>query len=339
MPRHKVKIYRKRRPVRTFLRLLGVFIAAAAILLIASFFWLQNFIVHTTDGIRVDAPFLRGIMGEIPAASILPYPLPPEASPSPTPSPVVTPEPLPPGVYERVLHVPAGNLDAILDWGQTLNSFDANAVMIPLNTPDGYLWWETEIVFAHSYLLAGNGRIDLILDQIDPDVRQSALLYTFHNSLMAERNSPAARGDNWLDPTHVDIQAYLTDQALELVALGFDEIILQDFYLPTEYQLANDNADILLFLETLAFALSEVNASLSLMVREADWIIDGGLDFTELAEFITRFYTQLDTETVQNEARFVTLYTRVSQVLAADTDRFIPFAIGTVQDGNWVLFR
>ena len=333
-----MKIYRQRRPVRAFFRLFAIILTLCAILLVASFFWLQNFTVHTTEGIRVDAPFLHRFMGEIPASSILPYPPPPEASPEPTPSPIATPDPLPQGVYERVLHVSAGYVDTIIDWQQTLDGFEANAVMVPMNNTQGELWWETEVTLAHSYLLAGDGRIDLILDQMARDVRRVALLYAFHNQLMAERNEPAALTEYWLDPTNEDMQAYLIELALELVALGFDEIVLRDFAFPPNDD-GQQNTQVLAFLEDLARQLRRRDAVLSVMIPESAWILEDGLDPTALLNVAARFYTELDMETLQNEARFQTLEQQVERVLGADTTRFIPFVPSvTLHEGNWVIW-
>lgn len=339
MARQKVKIYRKRRPLRTFLRLFGILVAAAAILLVGSFFWLQNFIVYTTEGIRIDAPFLRNFTEEIPASSILPYPIAPTPQPTYTPPPTIETEELPPGVYERVLHVNNTQLDAILDWEHTLYSFSATGVMIPLNTTSGELWWETDISLAHSYLLAGDGRIDLIVDQIPNEIRRSALLHTFYNTYMAQRNQPAALSETWLDPENVEIQNYIIDQAVELVALGFHEIVLQDFFLPTGEALPQNHEAILAFLSRLSGRLAQVDASLSVFVPEAFWIVDEGLNPNLLANSIARFYTQLDLETVQNETRFLVLYNRISHILGEDSNRFIPFAPGVMLDGNWLIVQ
>ena len=324
--------------MRAFFRLFAIIIALCAVLFVASFFWLQNFIVHTTEGIRIDAPFLRGITDEIPASSIIPYPLPTEPSPEPEPSPVITPEILPQGVYERVLHVSLGHLDTILDWQQTLDGFEANAVMIPMNNRQGQLWWETEIAFAHSYLLGGDGRIDLILDQMNRDVRRAAILHAFHNELMAQRNEPAALNEYWLDPTNEDIQTYLIEQALELVSLGFTEIVLRDFGFPANDD-GQESAQVIAFLGNLARQLGRHDASLSVMIPESAWILEDSLDPAALLNVVARFYTQLDMETLQNEARFQTLEQQVQRILGADSTRFIPFVpTVTVREGNWVIW-
>ena len=339
MPRTRVKIYRKRRPLRTFLWTLAILMVTTALLLLGSFFWFQNFIVHTTDGIRLDIPILRAFTEEIPASSVLPEPAPFLPEPTPTPQPTLPePEVLPEGVYERVLHVPIAHLDTVLDWGETLSGFSATAVMIPLSVAEGYLWWDTSLPMAHSYLLAGEGRIDLTLDQIPNTVRRAALIHTFYNEHMSARNVPASLYGNWLDPHHPDIIAYITDQAQELVSLGFNEIVLRDFYPQVSADTPFDSSAVYTFLETLAQTLLAEGASLSLLLLESDWILDEGLDLSVLSQFVARFYTQLETETVQNQARFLTLSSRVDAVLGAGNDRFIPFAPGVTQDGNWMIY-
>ena len=55
----KRQIYRKRRPVRAIVIVLLIALLAAAIFYIGVFFGFRKYIVYTTDGLRVEVPWLQ----------------------------------------------------------------------------------------------------------------------------------------------------------------------------------------------------------------------------------------------------------------------------------------
>ncbi len=55
----KKRIYRKRNPILTALKVLGGVIAALILLVVLLFFSFQKYIVYTSDGIKLDIPYLR----------------------------------------------------------------------------------------------------------------------------------------------------------------------------------------------------------------------------------------------------------------------------------------
>ncbi len=55
----KRKIYKKRRPIQTTLKVLGILLAALIALFIIAFFSFQRYIVYTPDGLRLEIPFVQ----------------------------------------------------------------------------------------------------------------------------------------------------------------------------------------------------------------------------------------------------------------------------------------
>lgn len=145
----------------------GILIAAAAIMLLFAivFVWFQRYIVYTPDGIRLDVPFLRGILDEIP----------PEARREP---------------------------------------------------------------FPRSRQNEGLPR------EIDENAQTNA----------ASLDSAPL----WLNPNDRAAQVYVTDLAIELVRLGFDEILLVNFYPPNDADFAVIDG----FIEELRQILSAYGAVL-----------------------------------------------------------------------------
>ncbi len=53
------KIYKKRRPVKTTLKVFGILLAALIVLFIVAFFSFQRYIVYTPDGPRLEIPIVQ----------------------------------------------------------------------------------------------------------------------------------------------------------------------------------------------------------------------------------------------------------------------------------------
>ena len=348
MARQKEKIYRRRRPVRALLRTLGFSVLALAVLLVVVFFQFQRYIVYTPDGIRLDIPFLRGILDDIPEDAS-PYPiLPPAEAETPAdtveayvPDVSVTAEPL------YTVWLSGAQLADVPDWEAALYGFGANAVLVSMNDASGALWWDSAVTLATSYALTGEGDPRPVLEAMGADTQRAALLYGFQNRLMAQRNPPVALTEDRLDPESAEVQAYLTDLALELVQLGFDEIVLMDFAYPPGPG-ASAEAIPLDFLSELANALSAAGAELSLMTREADWLDPEESendasplrpDFRRLSAIVSRFYCLLEPETLTDEARLAALDASVQAILGhAELYRFVPGGPGfRPQAGSWMM--
>ena len=342
--RPKERIYRRRRPLRTLIKVLGAAVLTIAILLVVVFFWFQSYIVYTPEGIRLDIPFLRGILDEIPEnAQEEPFPvLPPEAPGDPA-EPVRPGETEPPPSIRSVLFTGEA-LATIPDWDLTLAGFRADAILVAMNDETGLLWWESAVEMARSYALSGEGNPGPILEAMDPEVWRSALLVGFQNELMASRNPPLAlAAEGWLDPRDVEVRDYVMDLALELGRLGFDEIVLADFTFPPDYPETAD-AVIISFLRDLASALGTLDVRLSVMTHELDWydpedtahFFRPGL--FQLAEIVFRFYCVIEPTTLADEERYAALMAAVQSILGGGAYRFVPVGPGGgPEEGNWVV--
>jgi len=323
---------------------LGILTLVVAVLFIVVFFWFQNFIVYTPDGIRLDIPFLRDILDEIPE----------DASPYPILPPVETPPPIhgdpddepevPIQVEDfRTVFLQGADLSNVL-WELAIEGLGVDGVLVAMNDPSGMLWWDTDVPYARSFELAGAGDPAPYLEQMGEDLRRSALLYGFQNNLMATRNPPIALGDNFLDPANVTVQSYLVDLALDLVRLGFNEIVLTGFTYPPEYQSEETDRALLDFFTSFANTLRVAGASLSILTVEADWLDAYGYpapfhpSFGDLAPIVDRFYCILRPETTLDSPAFAALLSAVEAVLGHETHRFVPGASGLRPDeGNWIV--
>ena len=340
--KQREKIYRRRRPLRALLRVLGILALLAVVLFVVVFFWFQNFIVHTSEGIRLDIPFLREILDEIPE----------DASPDPIPPPVETPSPAigdpndepdtPIQVDDfRMVYFQGTDLSNVL-WEFALEGFDG--ALIAMNDDSGMLWWDTDVPYAQSFELSGTGDPAPYLEQMGEDTRRSAILYGFQNRLMATRNPPIALTDDFLDPANVTVQSYVIDLALDLVRLGFNEIVLTGFSYPPDYQSGETDQILLDFFAELANVLRVAGASLSIMTQEADWLdaygdpVNFHPSLTALAPIVDRFYCILRPETTLDSPQFVALHTAVEAVLGQESHRFVPGAPGLrLDEGNWIV--
>lgn len=335
------------------MKVLGISLLVLTVLAIGIFFWFQRYIVYTSEGIRLDVPFLREMLDEIPEDAS-PYPIPP---PTPTPDPVW--QAIEPGQEDgaepfRTVWLSGPAFEVVPDWEAAFWIAGGDAVLIEVNDETGRLWWDSEVDLAVGYDLTGTVSPQLLLPATGEDTWRAAVLVTFSNQLMALRNPPAALGDHddpwpWLDPEHPDIQAYIRDLALELASLGFDEIVLAEFTYPPDAPVALDqqeqDAVILDFLTELSRSLSRVDVALSLMTTEQNWIpsdeesvIPLRPNVQALSDIVFRFYCILEPETVESAARRNRLLSAARDVLGEDyLRRFIPGGIGEIPEtGSWM---
>lgn len=330
--------------MRTLLRFLGILTLTAALLFVVVFFWFQSFIVYTADGIRLDIPFLRGMLDEIPEDAS-PYPILPAESPPPLSDPEVEPA-LPIEIDDfRTVFVRGADLSDIA-WELAIHGLEVDGVLISMSEPSGMLWWDADVPFAHSFELAGAGDPTPYLEQMGSDITRSALLYTFHNPLLTTRHPGLALTDDVLDPAHPDVQTYLTDLALDLIRLGFDEIVLTGFALPQNDQDEEEEPDqhLLSFLSELSRTLRLAGGTLSIMTQEADWVDAYGYPaafhprLETLLPIIDRVYCILSPDTIPASEQFTALLTAAESVLDHAMHRFVPGAPGTRPDeGNWIV--
>ena len=353
MARQKERIYKRRRPLRTLLRVLGVALLTFVVLAVTIFFVAQRYIVYTPDGVRLDIPILRDILDDIPESAqrepILPEPEHPPGDPAE--------EDLEPREPTLAAFIQGTTLTAIPDWAFALRGVGANAMLAAVSDEHGRLSWETGIELAIRFDLAGEGLIAPRLETLDEDNHSAALLYGFSNQFMAQRNPDMALTTGWLDPANEEVRAYIMDLALELATLGFDEIVLSGFTFPPNSPVA-DGALILSFLTELALALGAVGTDLSLMTLEEHWHNPEGErlplypDLGALSHIVFQFYCVLTPETLEYPERFAALMQAVESTLGrGSAHRFLPGGLPLFPDlyeeeefrplfpqkGNWFL--
>jgi len=335
------------------LKVLGICTLVLTVLAIAVFFWFQRYIVYTSEGVRLDVPFLRGILDEIPE----------DASPYPIPPPEPTPEPIWQGALPveedevdpfRTIWLTGPAFEVVTDWEVALWIAGADAVLIEVNDETGRLWWDSEVGLAISYDLVGTVSPRPLLSAPGEETWRAALLFTFSNQLMALRNPPVALGENddpwpWLNPENLEIQAYIRDLAMELADLGFDEIVLADFTYPpnapVELNQQAQDAVILSFLTELSEALGRVGVVLSLMTTERNWIpaeeesvIPLRPSLQALSDIVFRFYCAVEPDTVESTTRKNQLLSAARDVLGEDyLHRFVPGGSSEIPEtGSWM---
>lgn len=107
-------------------------------------------------------------------------------------------------------------------------------------------------------------------------------------------------GKNWLDPGKEGTQTYLTELALSLVDLGFDEILLTDVTYPTygstdkiAYTADPASQGLSTLVAVLADALQGTDATLSIQISEES-LVNGQVPYSDFAPYISRFYVDAE---------------------------------------------
>lgn len=233
--------YRTRQLLRKLLNALLVIVLLLAIALVFFSIWLRRFVVYTPNGAKLDFSI---ISQDLPSQA----PTPPdkldisiefaEEGTFPPEKPVeiqrlsgyyVEPDMLKndiPGLRTKLEQLPAGT-----------------AVLLDLKSYWGYFFYSTNLgPSSDSYILA---EVDaLIADLAQSDLYLIARLPALRDYEFAKNNTscglPTKKGylwtdENgcyWLDPTDDGTLTHLIQIAKELRALGFDEVVFQNFYVP-----------------------------------------------------------------------------------------------------------
>lgn len=237
--------YRGRGGARAFLKILAIVLAAVLALLIAGYFFLQQFAVVTDSGIHYDIPFLR----TRPPASTSGPPVVVETAPvvtiSPTPTPANTPEPVSPPLHAVSLPRSAlldGTAQALVD------AAGGNAALFDMKADDGTLGYLSDLELAKTLrtsdanpavnpaiqTLTGSGlytvaRVSCFKDNTAPYQNNTLAIKT--NSGYNWRGPDDLR---WTSPASDTVRQYLAGICVELARLGFDEILLDNAGYPTQ---------------------------------------------------------------------------------------------------------
>lgn len=309
--------YRGRRTVTDILRLIAIALAVLVVLAVAAALYLQRYLVYTDDGVRLELPpFLQMLRGEkkTPGGSVS-FPSPgdvsvvvePDGSGAPS-----TPEPEVPGfaIQAPVSQVLDGTAAARLE--QT----GAEALILEMKAPSGQLaWYSDQFTADWAEVNAPRSNNETLKQFNAGDVYTIARVCCFRDdSAPYSLNKQALRRGNynwrdelglrWLSPANGDAQAYIAGLCGELGALGFDEVVLEQFYFPVRGNLYNINQgesyDPDLFGQNVEALLTQVQGALEpygtkLSLRFTEDVItgEGPANSGVTAELLDRFAYRL----------------------------------------------
>lgn len=241
MNRYGYGAYRGRSPMKKFLKALLVIFLILVILCAAAAIYLQQFLVFSSDGVRLELPFLSGETSPEPSLdSVLPDDPLPTPTPEPTPTPVTVgqdpvlmpAEALSDGSVQTLLEQAGGDCalfdmktdDSKLKYvssipliaGTDLNSHDEdlNDTILALNETEDLYTVARVSCFKDGYVFLYNDNF--------PIRTNSGYRWTGPDTMM------------WISPTNPDVQDYIVQVCVELAKLGFDEIVLDNAGYPRE---------------------------------------------------------------------------------------------------------
>jgi len=317
--------YRGRSRARTFLKVVIAVLAIVLVLLVAAYFFLQKYMVVTSDGVRFELPFFVNK----PTPSVAPTP----ATAEPTTPVVVTPTPPPEPeyTYSHAAPFPADALDGIkelyAEGGAELEQYTGGVEDVtPIFTmkgADGLLGYVSQLQLAKDIrATAADEAINKAIrtassgtDALD----MAAYLSCFQDDLTPYyRNMDALRTGagnwrgpgniRWLSPQSEAAREYLADICGELGQLGFREIILDYAAFPAEGELSwiirGDRYDEETFQETVAEFYRAVERAVGsraklAIVTDRTTLDEGanpttGQSLEELCRYADRLYVDLE---------------------------------------------
>lgn len=207
---------------------------------------------------------------------------------------------------------------------------DYNAVVIDVKSVYGNYYYSTEItgattasadvvdIQAVDQLIADLtaqpeltviARVPAFSDPVYALAHQSQGLPLYSGALWTDEN-----GCYWLNPYSNGVQGYLSSIALELAQLGFDEVLYDDFYFPTDDRIAW-TTDVITRDGTVVDAAEHIKDNLF----GSDLLVSFGSRQTEVAAFADRIYVATDNPSDAAEL------TQAMQETLADTSMQIVF--------------
>lgn len=252
MPYRPKDIYRGHRKFRSPLSILLFVVAFLVVAAIGMFYFLQQYIVYDASGVRLQLPF--GREEETPAA---------EGEPAPTPTfeplavEVIWEDPdfedvdmggwedLEPVQDRFIAMADVVNPQALAEAVASVTGGDFySGAILQVKDTSGQLAWTSSCATAVSYGTWGvTDLTGTIATLHEAGKTVAAQISCFVDNMLCARNPSVAlqsggyayrddSGNAWVDPYNRTIRTYVIDLAQELAAMGFDEVILADFYHP-----------------------------------------------------------------------------------------------------------
>lgn len=281
--------YHGRSSLRNALKILAIILLILIILAAGAFIYLQQFIVISADGVRLELPFLQQ---EDPSPEPSSHASPPVVMPTPPATPEPTPEPTPEAIAPVFMPAEAltdgSVLNRLTDAGGDCALFDMKTDVTDLNFTSA-----SQPIAQAVYNPQTPGLNDAIREMNQTDglytvARVSCFkdAYIFlYNDTFPIRTNGGYRWTGpdtlmWISPTNPSVQDYLIQICVELAQLGFDEILLDNAGYPSEgnlgyirygdaYDPAQFSTVIGSFYTKTAAALEEYNVKLSVVTTQA----------------------------------------------------------------------
>ena len=271
--------YHGRSPLKKALRIFLIFFLLLAVLAVAAFIYLQQYVVISEDGVHLDLPFLQ----QTPSPS----------TPVPAPSlDLVTPTPAPTPNLSAFTKPVVLSAEALKD-GSALQQVTAggDCALFDMKTDT------SELKYVSAIPLIANTKLNAADSTLNDAIRamnETEGLYTIarvscfkdayvfmYNDNFPIRSNSGYRWTGpdklmWISPTNPDVQAYVISVCVELAQLGFDEILLDNAGYPSQgnlhyirkgpaYNSAQFSTVIGSFYSDLAAALAEYDVALSVV--------------------------------------------------------------------------
>ena len=304
-------------------------LAVAAVLLIFGYFLLQDFIVFSPDGVRLDFSLFTGLFDnpitpsptpegdvqiviETPGAT--PSPTPPPPTPPPTRAPVrVTPDTM------KAIYAPPAALtqpEILSELVDVAVQAQLTALMIDIKLSDGHLTYRSNNPEASEASAEDSTMFSIAIDAIKAAGLDVVGIVSCYRDDVAARAIPDAAvkkssgsawtdesGSQWLNPYSFKTVNYLVDIAVEAAAFGIDEILLDNMAFPTGSDISyGNNVDMARAqtIDSLISAVSDVldgtGARLAVAIDYAsvkdDTSLDSGIAPASLAERVDRIWVK-----------------------------------------------
>lgn len=246
--------YRNKRLLRRILLIVLLAALALALLVIARISYLGRYAVYSPEGVYFDkTQKLERTETPAAAASDEEYPF-ETLFPDTTEEDGVDPNAVQLHGYYISTTMLAGGVDEVRQ--ALADADDYNAVVIDVKSPLGNFYYSTDIDGAQTadadidacdaLIEELTARQDLVVIARVPTFSDPNFVAGHYSSALTTRSGDLwmdARRCYWLRPDSLDAQSYLAAIALELDARGFDEVLFDNFYVPTDETVAwNDEA-------------------------------------------------------------------------------------------------
>lgn len=248
---HDVGGYRGRRTINDILKLIAIVLAILVVLVLAGVFYFQKYLVYTDDGVRLDLPpFLQMFRQgeEEPDGSVsIPEPgslsiieQPPAGSHSEPDQSQVKPA----GVALQLTVEEAADGSA----AARLEQAGAGVLVLEMKDRMGKLSWQSGQQVAGWSEVNGRQELgDALKGWNEGEVYTVARVHCFLDDTVPYYNNNLAlrwagqdwnwrdeEGLRWTSPGKAEARAYNAALCGELAAMGFDEIVLEEFYFPIQ---------------------------------------------------------------------------------------------------------